>query len=206
MRTVLVVVHPEATHHVEGLVGGWYDSDLTAEGLRDADAIAVAIRHAIPVGAPVDVYSSDLMRCRRTAEAIATPLGAPPSFDRRLREKSYGVAEGRPQQWLDHRFLPPPSVGDRLFHHEGVDGSETKAAFAERIYAAMDEILRRPVQWQVIVTHGFALTYVVAAWIGMPEEALGYVIFTPRQAASPRSARTTTSTTARSPDLATPAT
>ncbi len=41
----------------------------------------------------------------------------------------------------------------------------------------MDAILCQPVQWQVIVTHGFALTYVVAAWIGMPEAALGYVNF-----------------------------
>ena len=64
-----------------------------------------------------------------------------------------------------------------MHHDEGVDGAETKAAFAERVYAAMDDVLARPVQWQVIVTHGFALTYVVAAWIGMPVEALGYVHF-----------------------------
>lgn len=180
MRTVLVVVHPEATHHVERLVGGWYDSDLTAVGRRDAESTAVAVRNAIPCGAPVDVFSSDLIRCRRTAEAIATPLGATPIFDRRLREKSYGIAGGQPQSWLESRFVPPPSVGDRMSHHEGVDGAETKAAFAERVYAAVDDVFARPVQWQVIVTHGFALTYVVAAWIGMPVEALGYVNFRAR--------------------------
>jgi len=177
VRTVLVVVHPEATHHVEGIVGGWYDSDLTAVGLRDAESAAVAVRNAIPGDAQVDVVSSDLIRCRRTAEAIATPLGVTPSFDRRLREKSYGIAGGRPQSWLDRRFVPPPPTGERMHHDEGVDGAETKAAFAERVYAAVDDVLSRPVQWQVIVTHGFALTYVVAAWIGMPVEALGYVAF-----------------------------
>lgn len=177
MRTVLVVVHPEATHHVEGLVGGWYDSDLTAVGQRDAESAAVAVRDAIPRGAAVDVFSSDLTRCRRTAEAIAAPLGVKPSFDRRLREKSYGVAGGRPQSWLDSRFITPPPTGERMLHDEGVDGAETKAAFAERVYAAVDDVLARPVQWQVIVTHGFALTYVVAAWVGMPVDALGYVHF-----------------------------
>lgn len=35
-RTIYVVTHPGATHHCEGLVGGWYDSDLTAKGLADA--------------------------------------------------------------------------------------------------------------------------------------------------------------------------
>lgn len=41
----------------------------------------------------------------------------------------------------------------------------------------MDEILRRPCGHQVVVTHGFALTFVVAFWIGMPFEALGSVSF-----------------------------
>jgi probable phosphoglycerate mutase len=172
-----VVVHPEATHHVEGLVGGWHDSDLTTVGVRDALAIAAAIRAEIPCGASADVSSSDLIRASRTAEAIAAPLGVVPVLDRRLREKSYGVAEGRPREWLERRFLPPPAAGDRMSHDEGIDGAETKWAFAERIYDVMDDVLARPAEWQVIVTHGFALTFIVAAWIRMPIESLGDVNF-----------------------------
>lgn len=97
--------------------------------------------------------------------------------DRRLREKSYGTAEGRPQDWLDERFIAPPAVGDRLNHDEGIPGAETRAAFAARVYSAMEEIIARPAEFQVIVTHGFALTYVIAAWINMPAESLGYVNF-----------------------------
>jgi probable phosphoglycerate mutase len=29
----------------------------------------------------------------------------------------------------------------------------------------------------VVITHGFALTFVIAAWIKMPIDALGYVSF-----------------------------
>ena len=39
----------------------------------------------------------------------------------------------------------------------------------------MDDILSSPAEHQVIVTHGFALTFVVAAWIGMPLEAAGLI-------------------------------
>ncbi|MGB6163718.1 MAG: histidine phosphatase family protein [Pseudonocardiaceae bacterium] len=60
-------------------------------------------------------------------------------------------------------------------HDEGVPGVETKATFAERVYAAMDDVLRRPCEHQIIVTHGFALTFVVASWIKMPIDSLGYV-------------------------------
>lgn len=64
-----------------------------------------------------------------------------------------------------------------MAHDKGIDGAETKAAFAERIYAAMDDVLARPAEWQVVITHGFALAFVVAAWIGMPVGSLGYVNF-----------------------------
>jgi probable phosphoglycerate mutase len=92
-------------------------------------------------------------------------------------EKSYGIAEGRSQRWLDERFVVPPIAGDRMSHDEGVPGAETKADFASRIYAAMDAIVNRTAEHQIVVTHGFALTFVVAAWIKMPLSSLGYVNF-----------------------------
>lgn len=175
MRSIHVVTHPEASHHVEGLVGGWHDSSLTPEGLREAAAIARALRGEIPEDVEVELISSDLLRTRRTAEEIAGVFGVEATLDRRLREKSYGEAEGRPQEWLDKRFIPPPATGDRMGHDEGIEGAETRAEFAGRVYEAVDEILRHPCEHQIIVTHGFALTFVVAAWIGMPVESLGHV-------------------------------
>lgn len=175
MRTVHVVTHPEATHHVTGLVGGWYDSSLTRRGTRDAAAIADALRARISEGARVELYSSDLTRAVQTATVIGRRLGVAAVLDPRLREKSYGEAEGRPQAWLDERFVPPPLAGDRLTHDEGVAGAETKAAFADRAYAAMHAVVGSTADDQVIVTHGFTVTFLVAAWIGMPVESTGYV-------------------------------
>jgi 2,3-bisphosphoglycerate-dependent phosphoglycerate mutase len=96
---------------------------------------------------------------------------------RELSLKSYGEAEGRPQAWLDERFIAPPAVGERLAHDEGVKGAETKAVWAHRVYAAMEEIFQRPSGHQVIVTHGGTLTPVVAAWIKMPIASIGYASF-----------------------------
>ncbi|MDX3538970.1 histidine phosphatase family protein [Streptomyces sp. MB09-01] len=111
MRTLHVVTHPEATHHVEGVVGGWHDSRLTPAGVRTAGAIARALRTRIPHGAEVELFSSDLQRTAQTAAEVAELFGVEPVLDRRLREKSYGEAEGRPQEWLDRRFVPPPADG-----------------------------------------------------------------------------------------------
>lgn len=62
-------------------------------------------------------------------------------------------------------------------HDEGVEGAETKGACARRVYAAMGEILERPCERQIVVTHGGSLTFVVASWIGMPVESAGYASF-----------------------------
>jgi probable phosphoglycerate mutase len=69
----------------------------------------------------------------------------------------------------------PPRTGNRLDHRFGIPGAETRRELASRIYRAVDRIVASPATHQVIVTHGFALTFVVAAWIGMPLEAAGSV-------------------------------
>ena len=177
MRNIYVVTHPEATHHVEGVVGGWHDSQLTPAGVRAAASIAETLRSRIPEDASVEVFSSDLQRALQTARVVADLLLVEPVADRRLREKSYGEADGRSQGWLDERFAPPSASGNRMEHDEGVPGAETKMALAKRLYAAMDTIVESSCEHQVIVTHGYAITFVVASWIRMPIESLGYVNF-----------------------------
>ncbi|WP_250001074.1 histidine phosphatase family protein [Actinoplanes sp. M2I2] len=181
MRTLYVVTHPEATHHVDGLVGGWYDSDLTARGREQAVRTADALAASLPArtdGAPrAEVHSSDLLRTRRAADIIAGRLGTEAILDSDLREKSFGEAGGRPQSWLDDRFIPPPRSGERLRHDEGVPGAETKGDLVVRVYAAVERILKSDAPHQVIVTHGMAATFVVAAWIEMPPESAGRVAF-----------------------------
>lgn len=62
-------------------------------------------------------------------------------------------------------------------HDEGVPGAETKWQQAVRTYASVERILRSECEDQVIVTHGGTATFVIAAWIGMPVEAAGFVSF-----------------------------
>lgn len=174
MRTVYVVTHPEATHHVDGVVGGWHDSELTAQGRAQADAIVAEVRRRIPEHATVAVVSSDLARAAEVASKVADEFGVPATLDKGLREKSYGLADGRSQDWLDKRFVPPPATGDRMSHDERIEGAETKREFAGRVYAAVNRALELPADHVVIVTHGFALTFVCAAFTQLPLESLGY--------------------------------
>lgn len=177
MQDVYVVTHPEATHHRDGLVGGWFDSELTETGLGAATGIAGHLRSLIPSDSSVALFSSDLKRTMQTAEAIGSEFQVAVTAMPELREKSYGEAEGREQAWLDARFHFPPASGDRMNHDEGVEGAETREQLGRRVFAGTDSIIAAPGAHKVIVTHGFATTFVIARWIGMPLEACGYVNF-----------------------------
>jgi probable phosphoglycerate mutase len=176
MRRIYLVTHAEAQHHVDGLVGGWYDSELTGRGRLQAERIAEVL--AGRIGAePVEVYSSDLRRAAETAERIACRFSVGVQADARLRERSNGEADGRPQTWLDERRIPLPEYGDRLGHHDGPAGAETRLALVERLYPALDDILSRPIANQIVVSHGSASSYLIAAWLGIPKMSTDRAFF-----------------------------
>ncbi|MEZ2390631.1 histidine phosphatase family protein [bacterium RCC_150] len=175
MRNLYVVTHTEATHHVENLVGGWYDSALTPRGTRDARRVAIALGERVLHGRETWLYCSDLLRTRQTAEPIAEQLGLEIVIDPGLREQSYGAAEGTPPGSTP--YVPPPATGDRMHHQDGIDGSETRFEWANRTYEALQRILASGAQDVVVVTHGGTATYLISAWIGLPLEEAGYVKF-----------------------------
>ncbi|MFJ2617945.1 histidine phosphatase family protein [Glutamicibacter sp. NPDC087344] len=126
MQEIFVVTHPESTHHVQGLVGGWYDSSLTELGQLDAQLIAREL--ASRVDGTAALFSSDLTRTLQTAKPISARLDLAVQPLPGLREKSYGIAGGKPDRWLREHFIAPPRDGERLKHDEGIPGAETKWA------------------------------------------------------------------------------
>mgnify|MGYP000443691479 CR=1 FL=1 len=176
MKDIYVVTHTESEHHVQKRVGGWYDTPLTATGHAQAQRVASRILELVD-GRDAEICSSDLLRALQTAEHIASALDTRIETMSDLRERSYGSAEGQPEDWLQKRVVHLPRGVPRLDHRDGIDNAETKREFLTRIYRAVQLIEARPVSVQVIVTHGYAMTFVVACWIGMPLENAGLVNF-----------------------------
>ncbi|HEX3917606.1 MAG TPA: histidine phosphatase family protein [Caulobacteraceae bacterium] len=176
-KDIYVVAHTQSEHHVQGLVGGWYDSDLTDLGRRQAEAVADRLAEALRDQPDVETYASDLKRASQTADAIARRLSRPVVLLPDLRERSAGIAGGKPAAWLHDRAIPPPRGDGRLDHDQGVEGAETTRAFATRVYRALQQILASDCPAQVIVTHGFVVTQLIAAWIRMPLESVGWAHF-----------------------------
>ncbi|MCW4011424.1 MAG: histidine phosphatase family protein [Candidatus Bathyarchaeota archaeon] len=172
MRCVYVVSHAQSLHHVERRVGGWYDTGLTELGRSQAEKTAMFL--ASEVDGDAVVFSSDLKRASETAEIIAGRLGASVQLNDGLREMNYGLAGGKSLEWGDEHIVPQPLDGDRM-NHRIFDGAESKLELAERVNSALSSILTASVENIVVVTHGFASTFVVMAWMRIPVEYLGYV-------------------------------
>ena len=175
MKDLFVVTHTESLHHLESKVGGWYDTGLTPRGLRDAEATAERLMGMIG-HTKVEIHSSDLRRAAETAAAIGDRFSRPVSETTELREISYGVAEGRPEEWLAARYTPAPDE-NRLDHDCGIEGAETRRDVAVRIFRYVDVIVERSCPTQIVVTHGFALAIVIAAWMKVPIDGAGFLGF-----------------------------
>lgn len=173
MKDIYIITHTESRHHVDRLVGGWFDTSLTKRGQRQARLVADRVRTLIGQEVP-QLVSSDLMRASQTAKAIGDALGTAARLDPDLREMSYGSAGGRPQVWMAEHEHHAPRAGDRMNHRSVPDG-ESRREFAIRVYRAMARVIENPAPVHVLVTHGFTLTFLVAAWVEMPLDATGYI-------------------------------
>jgi probable phosphoglycerate mutase len=98
--TILLIRHGETAWNAERRLQGHLDIALNPEGERQAGLLAAALATA-----PLDVLvSSDLMRARQTAQAIADLRGLPLQTDPGLRERCYGGFEGLLYSDIEARF------------------------------------------------------------------------------------------------------
>ncbi len=178
MHKIYVVTHTESMHHLEQRVGGWYDAELSAQGHQQAALVAQRLGHNLS-GKVCRIFSSDLRRAAQTADAIAQQLHLPVTLLPDLREMSYGEAEGKSHSWMNANSIPPPQNGSRL-DHRICARAETRREFAQRIFRAMETISAETAAEStdietVVVTHGFAVTFILMAWFRIAPSELGFV-------------------------------
>lgn len=173
MRNVYVVSHCQSIHHVEKLGGGWYDTGLTDLGRAQAEKTGMYLKSIID--SDVGIVSSDLKRAKETAEIIGEILGVDVSMDQGFREMRYGVIEGKPQECIRSVEVPILKDGERL-DFRVYEGAESRREIGTRVKAALERAMRQEKDL-VVVTHGFASTFVILSWLKIPVENMGYANF-----------------------------
>jgi probable phosphoglycerate mutase len=165
---VILVRHGETDWNAEGRIQGHLDIPLNERGRAQAAAVGDCLATR-PVGA---LYSSDLLRARQTAEAIARRGGHSVRTDQRMREWDLGILSGLLRTAAAD--LHPEAfriLRDRVAD-QPVPGGESIRARSQRVTAAVQEIAdRHRGRAVVIVTHGGPLGDCYRHAIGEPPES-----------------------------------
>jgi len=154
MSEILLLRHGETLWNIEGRIQGHGDSPLSAEGLAQADALA----RRLVAERPDVLYTSDLGRARQTMAPIARATGLAPRIDPALRERCYGVFEGRTWPEIERDF--PQEYAQHLSGSPQVraQGGESMLEFHERAVGALTRIAESAADGKVvIVAHGGVL-------------------------------------------------
>jgi probable phosphoglycerate mutase len=167
MKTIITVQHTQSLQHTNGMVGSWTDWDLTELGVLQAQRIALRL---IPVtnGQEWQLYTSDLLRAKRTADYIAEALQLQPIVTQTLRERNLGAAVGKSKQWmLDNMLCQERCVDDRMF-----DDAESRRDVWTRLLPFAEELIASEQNNFILVSHGDTLSIFNALWLGLQPEDL----------------------------------
>lgn len=165
-RTLVLVRHGRTAWNLEGRMQGHTDVPLDEVGELQAKDAA----RRLTVWEPVRLWSSDLLRARRTAEVIGEAVELAPVFDARLRERDVGERSGLTMPEFRSRFPREYDAFTAGLSSPRVPGEEDPVDVRRRVAAALREALAAlaPGETGMVVGHGAALRSGIADLLGWP--------------------------------------
>ena len=185
---IIAVRHGETAWNVDARIQGQLDVGLNDTGRWQADRVGKAL-----AGEEISaVYSSDLGRAHETAQSIAAVAGIPVVSDEGLRERSFGMFEGKTfdeihQTWPDHA----QNWRKRIPEWEPPQGGESLLQLRARVTRTLEELAsRHPGEPIVVVAHGGVLDTLYRVATGqevnsprtwqLPNGAINRLLWTPQ--------------------------
>ncbi len=169
MTSLILVRHGETEWNRAGRIQGHSDSALTSKGVAQAEAMGVRLHEGRSSEVIDHVFSSDLQRATQTASIITALTGHQVSFDERLRERAFGIAEGKTYAEIDRDH---PEMFSRIRKTDpdfAAPGGESRHQFQARIVGVLTSIVTANRNKRVLViTHGGALASVYRWLNGLP--------------------------------------
>jgi len=164
MITLYLVRHVETMHNAEGITQGQTDSPLSAEGKKQARALAQTLKNI-----KIDkVYTSDLRRALATVDAVNKKRNIPVVSTPLLRERAKGEWEGVAKEEIIRKN--PELV--KLWAQE-VDvrppGGENFEDLSKRVIPLVNTILKENDGKNIlIVSHGNVNRVIIGHFLNIP--------------------------------------
>ncbi len=141
---IILIRHGVTDFTVSGRLDGrgGANPELNAEGVRQADAVARIIPDLVG-DQPARVITSSLRRTQMTGAAVAAALGVTPELQPDWDERSFGEWDGLTLAQINERH-PAKLARMRADAAYPPPGGESRAAVAERVTRAFEEIATAP--------------------------------------------------------------
>jgi len=163
---LLLVRHGETVDNVAAIYAGVRDSALTTHGVLQATRLAA---HLASTGVKIShIYSSDLQRAFKTAEAIQLAQSPSPASTTKLellREQDFGYYEGKSYMERTNHVSGKTAHRAAHAHEEGFQDVESKESMAARMEQFISSYLVEHFikcdggETIVVVAHGIILAY-----------------------------------------------
>ena len=169
MKNIITIQHTQSVQHTNGMIGSWADWDLTELGVEQAKRIGE--RLSAELNDKYIMYSSDLLRAKRTAETVAGFMGIEPIFTDALREFNLGEAIGQSKEWARHNSVCPvwpgtidwpETIADKPFTE-----AESKRDVWNRLLSFHDQLMKKSDENLILVSHDGTLSIFFALWLGI---------------------------------------
>jgi len=165
---IIAIRHGETAWNVDTRIQGQLDIPLNDNGRWQARRVARALA-AEPLHA---VYASDLGRALETARTLAEAVGAGLVVDQGLRERGFGIFEGRTFKEIQECW---PDLSVRWRRREpdfGPEGGETLAGFYDRCVGTATRLAAMHLGKTIaLVAHGGVLDCLYRASLRIPLQA-----------------------------------
>jgi broad specificity phosphatase PhoE len=161
LTTIYIVRHGETEWNVEKLIQGQKDSSLTKKGEAQAKMLAKELGH-IYFNA---VFSSDLLRAKRTAEIIVLEKKLAVKTSQALRERAFGKHEGKSielfRKELSHLFNEYSRLStEEKFRFKFDKDIESEGEAVSRFITLLRELaVAYAGKTILVVTHGAVMRY-----------------------------------------------
>ncbi len=166
---IILIRHGVTDFTVSGRLDGrgGANPELNAEGVRQADAVARIIPDLVG-DQPARVITSSLRRTQMTGAAVAAALGVTPELQPDWDERSFGEWDGLTLAQINERH-PAKLARMRMDAAYPPPGGESRAAVAERVTRAFEEIATAP-GTVVVVTSRVPILVVLSQSLQIPAE------------------------------------
>jgi broad specificity phosphatase PhoE len=139
------VRHGQTEYNKHGFVTGQMDASLIEEGVEQAKKTLLEISNDYK-----ELYSSDLLRCKQTAEILNQKLNLQIQYDPRLRERDFGSLAGKKFSEMDNTGKMKEKDKNQQYDYRPY-GGESVEDVKKRVFAFIEEIKNNAKDKKILV-------------------------------------------------------